>query len=81
MENDGLKLYDLIAQQKEVLEPNFPGKISMYVCGVTTYYFSHLCHACAVNSSVNYKHTPVPAFVTAFYEYDVNFCYLGHCLI
>jgi len=50
MENDGLKLYDSIAQQKEVLKPKFPGKISMYVCGVTTYYFSHLGHACAAIS-------------------------------
>ncbi|KAG6759615.1 hypothetical protein POTOM_036099 [Populus tomentosa] len=43
--NEELKLYNSMTQQKEVFKPRIPGKVSMYVCGVTTYDFSHLGHA------------------------------------
>ncbi|KAJ6910657.1 hypothetical protein NC652_021345 [Populus alba x Populus x berolinensis] len=42
---DELKLYNSMTQQKEVFKPQIPGKVSMYVCGVTSYDFSHLGHA------------------------------------
>ncbi|KAG6765876.1 hypothetical protein POTOM_029934 [Populus tomentosa] len=44
---DELKLYNSMTQQKEVFKPQIPGKVSMYVCSVTSYDFSHLGHACA----------------------------------
>ncbi|XP_012465019.1 cysteine--tRNA ligase 2, cytoplasmic-like isoform X2 [Gossypium raimondii] len=34
-----------MTQQKEVFKPKTPGKVHMYVCGVTCYDFSHLSHA------------------------------------
>ncbi|KAL9364667.1 hypothetical protein Peur_042540 [Populus x canadensis] len=43
--NEELKLYNSMTQQKEVFKPQIPGKVSMYVCGVTSYDFSHLGHA------------------------------------
>jgi len=43
--NEELKLYYSMTQQKEVFKPQIPGKVSMYVCGVTSYDFSHLGHA------------------------------------
>jgi cysteinyl-tRNA synthetase len=42
--NEELKLYNSMTQQKEVFKSRVPGKVSMYVCGVTTYDFSHLGH-------------------------------------
>jgi cysteinyl-tRNA synthetase len=46
--NEELKLYYSMTQQKEVFKPQIPGKVSMYVCGVTSYDFSHLGHARAM---------------------------------
>ncbi|XP_011007655.1 PREDICTED: cysteine--tRNA ligase, cytoplasmic-like [Populus euphratica] len=43
--NEELKLYNSMTQQKEVFKSRIPGKVSMYVCGVTAYDFSHLGHA------------------------------------
>ncbi|KAF9674071.1 hypothetical protein SADUNF_Sadunf10G0089700 [Salix dunnii] len=43
--NEELKLYNSMNQQKEVFKSHIPGKVSMYVCGVTSYDFSHLGHA------------------------------------
>ncbi|KAK8295826.1 hypothetical protein V6Z12_D05G086500 [Gossypium hirsutum] len=43
-------VYNTMTQQKEVFKPKTPGKVHMYVCGVTAYDFSHLGHACAVVS-------------------------------
>ena len=40
-----LQLYNTLTQRKEVFEPIEPGKIRMYVCGVTTYDYCHLGHA------------------------------------
>ncbi|OMO57205.1 Aminoacyl-tRNA synthetase, class 1a, anticodon-binding protein [Corchorus capsularis] len=39
------KLYNTMSKKKEVFEPKVPGKVGMYVCGVTAYDFSHLGHA------------------------------------
>lgn len=39
------KVYNSMTQQKEVFKPLVPGKVSMYVCGVTAYDLSHLGHA------------------------------------
>jgi len=40
-----IKIYDTMSRAKRVLEPIEPGKICMYVCGVTVYDLSHIGHA------------------------------------
>lgn len=40
-----LHLYNTLTRQKEAFKPIKPGKISMYVCGVTVYDYCHVGHA------------------------------------
>ena len=40
-----LKIYNSIAREKEEFHPITPGKVRMYVCGMTVYDFCHLGHA------------------------------------
>jgi cysteinyl-tRNA synthetase len=40
-----LKIYNTLTHQKEEFQPIEPGKIRMYVCGLTTYDYSHIGHA------------------------------------
>ncbi|MDO4232271.1 MAG: cysteine--tRNA ligase [Lautropia sp.] len=40
-----LKLYNTLTRQKEVLEPLQPGKVGLYVCGMTVYDYCHIGHA------------------------------------
>lgn len=40
-----LKIYDTLTRSKKILEPIEPGKIKMYVCGVTVYDLTHIGHA------------------------------------
>ena len=40
-----LKIYNSLSGQKEALKPIIPGKIKMYVCGMTVYDFCHIGHA------------------------------------
>jgi cysteinyl-tRNA synthetase len=40
-----LKIYNSLTQQKEEFKPIQPGKINMYVCGMTVYDYCHLGHA------------------------------------
>lgn len=40
-----LKIYNTLSRQKEVLVPIEPGKLRMYVCGMTVYDYCHLGHA------------------------------------
>lgn len=40
-----LQLYNTLSKQKEVFRPQLAGKVSMYVCGVTSYDYSHIGHA------------------------------------
>ncbi|MGB3608877.1 MAG: cysteine--tRNA ligase [Cellvibrio sp.] len=40
-----LHIYNTLTRQKEVFKPLKPGKISMYVCGVTVYDYCHVGHA------------------------------------
>uniref|UniRef100_A0A1J3JIL3 cysteine--tRNA ligase n=1 Tax=Noccaea caerulescens TaxID=107243 RepID=A0A1J3JIL3_NOCCA len=52
-----LKLHNTMTQAKEVLKPINPGKIGMYVCGITAYDLSHLGHARAsVSFDVLYRY-------------------------
>lgn len=44
------KIYNTMTQQKEVFTPIVPGKVGMYLCGITPYALSHLGHARAAVS-------------------------------
>ncbi|GLT34429.1 hypothetical protein SLA2020_089430 [Shorea laevis] len=49
-EENQFKVYNTMTNQKEVLTPKVPGKVGMYVCGVTAYDLSHVGHARAAVS-------------------------------
>lgn len=40
-----LRIYNSLTRQKEVFKPIEPGKVRMYVCGMTVYDYCHLGHA------------------------------------
>lgn len=40
-----LQIYNTLTRQKEIFKPINPGKISLYVCGVTVYDYCHIGHA------------------------------------
>lgn len=40
-----LRIYNTLAGKKEVFEPSVPGRVGMYVCGVTVYDVCHIGHA------------------------------------
>lgn len=40
-----LKIYNTLARDKQVFVPINPGKINMYVCGITVYDYCHVGHA------------------------------------
>ena len=44
-DQDMLQIYNTLTRQKEVFKPIHPGKISMYVCGITVYDYCHIGHA------------------------------------
>lgn len=43
-----LTIYNSLTRQKETFEPIVPGKVRMYVCGMTVYDFCHIGHARAL---------------------------------
>lgn len=40
-----LNIYNSLSQKKEIFKPIQPGKVRMYVCGMTVYDYCHLGHA------------------------------------
>ena len=40
-----IRIYNTLTQQKEEFRPIEPGKVRMYVCGMTVYDYCHLGHA------------------------------------
>ena len=40
-----IKLYSTLSRKKELFETIEPGKVRMYVCGVTVYNKAHIGHA------------------------------------
>ncbi|MBK5963100.1 cysteine--tRNA ligase [Thiocystis minor] len=40
-----LQIYNSLTRQKETFQPIAPGRVSMYVCGMTVYDYCHLGHA------------------------------------
>ncbi|KAH9670367.1 cysteine--tRNA ligase 2 cytoplasmic [Citrus sinensis] len=54
--NMDLMIYNSMTQQKELFTPIVPGKVGMYVCGVTAYDLSHLGHArAAISFDILYR--------------------------
>ncbi|MEX2132061.1 MAG: cysteine--tRNA ligase [Pseudohongiellaceae bacterium] len=45
MRTPELKIYNTLSQKKELLVPIEPGKLRIYVCGLTVYDYCHLGHA------------------------------------
>ncbi len=45
-----LRIYNTLSRQLEAFEPLEPGKVRMYVCGMTVYDYSHIGHARAMAS-------------------------------
>lgn len=62
-----LRVYNTMSGRKEVFEPLQPGKVGMYVCGVTVYDYCHIGHARAnVVFDVIYRYLQ-------FIGYDVTY--------
>jgi cysteinyl-tRNA synthetase len=40
-----LKIYNTLTRKKEEFQPRIPGKVGMYVCGMTVYDYCHIGHA------------------------------------
>ncbi|MEQ1620245.1 MAG: cysteine--tRNA ligase [Methylococcales bacterium] len=40
-----LKIYNTLTREKELFTPRVPGKVGMYVCGMTVYDYCHVGHA------------------------------------
>lgn len=40
-----LTLYNTLTAEKELFKPRIPGKVGLYVCGITVYDYCHLGHA------------------------------------
>ncbi len=40
-----LKIYNTLTRKKELFQPRVPGKVGMYVCGMTVYDYCHIGHA------------------------------------
>ncbi len=40
-----LKIYNSLSNEKEIFKPLIPGRISIYVCGITVYDYCHIGHA------------------------------------
>ncbi|MEQ1560602.1 MAG: class I tRNA ligase family protein, partial [Methyloglobulus sp.] len=40
-----LKIYNTLTRKKEIFQPRVPGKVGMYVCGMTVYDYCHIGHA------------------------------------
>ncbi|NOZ87487.1 MAG: cysteine--tRNA ligase [Deltaproteobacteria bacterium] len=62
-----LKIYNTMTRKKEAFEPIEPGKIKIYVCGVTVYDLCHMGHARAL---VNFD---VIVRYMRFLGYDVTY--------
>jgi cysteinyl-tRNA synthetase len=45
-----LEIYNSLTKQKELFKPIEPGKVKLYVCGITAYDYSHIGHARAASA-------------------------------
>ncbi|PNY17351.1 cysteinyl-tRNA synthetase-like protein, partial [Trifolium pratense] len=52
-----LRLYNSMTREKDIFNTKVPGEVSMYVCGITAYDYSHLGHArAAVSFDILYRY-------------------------
>ena len=42
---ESLKIYNTLAREKQTFVPIEPGRVRMYVCGMTVYDYCHVGHA------------------------------------
>jgi len=62
-----LKIHDTLTGEKRDFEPLEPGKVSMYVCGVTPYARCHLGHArCYVAFDVVYRYLKASGYAVTY---------------
>ncbi len=62
-----IQLYNTMSRKKEVFKPITPGKVKMYVCGVTVYDYCHLGHARAlITFDLIYRHLLYRGFDVTF---------------
>ena len=59
----GLRIHNTLTRKKEEFQPIEPGKVRMYVCGVTVYDMCHIGHArSVVLFDVIYRYLKVKGF-------------------
>ncbi len=58
-----LSIYSSLSKEKSLFSPQIPGKVSMYVCGITVYDYCHIGHA---------------RMLVAFDMIYRHLCYLGY---
>ncbi len=62
-----LRVYNTMTAQKEEFRPLVPGKVGMYVCGVTVYDYCHIGHARAnIVFDVIYRYLQFAGFETTY---------------
>ncbi len=62
-----LRVYNTLSGKKEDFQPIVPGKVGMYVCGVTVYDFCHIGHARAnIVFDVIYRYFKFSGFDTTY---------------
>jgi hypothetical protein len=76
-----LRLYNSMTNEKEIFNTKVPGKVSMYVCGVTAYDYSHLGHArAAVSFDILYRyiyyHSPNLFFLSKVSIFPLNYIWV-----
>ena len=62
-----IKIYNSLSQQKETLTPISPGKVGLYLCGITVYDLCHIGHA---RSGMTFD---IVVRYLRWLGYDVNF--------
>ena len=63
----GLRVYNTLSGKKEEFQPLVPGKVGMYVCGVTVYDYCHIGHARAnIVFDVIYRYLRFAGYETTY---------------
>lgn len=71
------RIYNTLSKKIEDFKPLVPGKVGMYVCGVTAYDFSHIGHArAAVVFDILFRSASSP-FHPGFTGFELNAQYLN----
>ena len=63
----GLRVYNTMSGKKEEFQPLVPGKVGMYVCGVTVYDYCHIGHARAnIVFDIIYRYLQFSGYETTY---------------